>query len=70
MKYLGISCIIELVLNINTKSFRNKNTPIFLMIKDQIVSEKLKNSLKFFFIDEKYSDKNIIKNYKMKLTTQ
>lgn len=49
--------------NINTKSFRNKNTPIFLMIKDQIVSEKLKNSLKFFFIDEKYSDKNIIKNY-------
>ena len=49
--------------NINTKSFRNKNTQIFLMIKDQIVSEKLKNSLKFFFIDEKYSDKNIIKNY-------
>ncbi len=49
--------------NINTKSFRNKNTPIFIMIKDQIVSEKLKNSLKFFFIDEKYSDKNIIKNY-------
>ena len=49
--------------NINTKSFRNKNAQIFLMIKDQIVSEKLKNSLKFFFIDENIQIKNIIKNY-------